>query len=126
MPKGVKPFSEADKRAAIELWKAGILLKRIREQLGMSERGLRNIFSYAKKHPGDPVARKIGWSGRPPKVSLGTIMQIKRKVLRNPTTHYSTCVVIKLLIKIIFSVLIVFFFSTGTEFVRRLYYSSLL
>ncbi len=87
MPKGVKLFSEADKRAAIELWKAGIPLKRIREQLAMSERGLRNIFSYAKKHPGDPVARKSGQSGRPPKVSLGTIMQIKRKVLRNPTTH---------------------------------------
>jgi hypothetical protein len=51
----------------------------------MSERGLRNILSYAKKHPDDPVARKSGRSGRPPKVSLGTIMQIKRKVLRNPT-----------------------------------------
>jgi hypothetical protein len=87
----------------------------------MSERGLRKILSYAKKHPGDPVARKSGWSGRPSKVSLGTIMQIKRKVLRNPTTHDSTCVVIKLLIKIIFSVLIVFFFSTGTEFGRLLY-----
>jgi hypothetical protein len=54
------------------------------EQLGMSERGLRNILSYAKKHPGYPVARKSGQSGRPPKVSLGTIMQIKRKVLRIP------------------------------------------
>jgi hypothetical protein len=88
MPKGVKPFSEADKRAAIELWKAGIPLKRIREQLGMSERGLRNILSYAKKHPGDPVARKSGWSGRPPKVSLGTIMQIKRKEGLEESHHH--------------------------------------
>jgi hypothetical protein len=56
MPKGVKPFSVAYKRAAIELWKACIPLKRIREQLRMSERGLRNILSYAKKHPEDPVA----------------------------------------------------------------------
>jgi hypothetical protein len=56
MPKRVKPFSEADKRAAIELWKSGISLKRIREQLGMSERGLKTL-SYAKKHPEDPIAR---------------------------------------------------------------------
>ena len=51
MPPGVKPFSEAEKRAAIELWKAKSPLKRIREQLQMSERGLRNILDYAKKNP---------------------------------------------------------------------------
>ncbi len=56
MPKRVKPFSEADKRAAIELWKVGISLKRIREQLGMSERP-QNIWTYAKKHPEDPFGR---------------------------------------------------------------------
>ena len=33
MPPGVKPLSEADKRAAIELWKAAVPLQRIREQL---------------------------------------------------------------------------------------------
>ena len=33
MPRGVKPFSEAQKRAAIELWKAKTPLKRIREEL---------------------------------------------------------------------------------------------
>jgi hypothetical protein len=71
MPKGVKPFSEVGKRAAIELWKAGIPLKRIREQLRMSDRGLRNILPCAKKHPEDPVARKSGRSGRPPKSPLG-------------------------------------------------------
>jgi hypothetical protein len=60
MSKGVDPFSEADKRGAIELWKADITGKRIREQLGMNERGLRNILSYAKKHPEDPDARKSG------------------------------------------------------------------
>jgi hypothetical protein len=85
MPKGVKPFSEADKRAAIWLWKACIPLKRIREQLGMSERGLWNILSHANKHPEDPVGRKSGRSGRTPKVSLGTIMKINRKILRNHT-----------------------------------------
>jgi hypothetical protein len=41
----------ANKRAAIELWKANIPLKIIEDQLQMSERGLRNILTYAKKHP---------------------------------------------------------------------------
>jgi hypothetical protein len=36
------PFSEAEKRAAIELWKAGIPLNKSRDQLKMNERGLRN------------------------------------------------------------------------------------
>ena len=39
VPPGVKPFSEADLRAAIDLWKALIPLKNIRDQLKMSERG---------------------------------------------------------------------------------------
>ena len=58
MPPGVKPFSEAQKRAAIELWKANIPLKKIREQMQMSERGLRNILAYAKKHPEDPIQKR--------------------------------------------------------------------
>ena len=32
------PFSKADKRAAIELWRAKVPLKNIRSQLKMSER----------------------------------------------------------------------------------------
>jgi hypothetical protein len=43
MPPGVRPFSEADERASIELWKAKVPLKNIRAQLQMSERGLRKI-----------------------------------------------------------------------------------
>jgi hypothetical protein len=79
MPKGVKSFSEADNMAAIELWKAGIPpVKKIREQLEMSKRGLRNILSYAKKHPEDAAARKSRQSSKPPKISLGTIRKIKR------------------------------------------------
>jgi hypothetical protein len=57
MPKGVKPFSEAGKRAAIELRTVDIPLKQIREQLGMSERDPRNILYYTKKQPENPVAR---------------------------------------------------------------------
>jgi hypothetical protein len=41
----------ADNRTAIELWKANIPLKIIEDQLQLSERGLRNILTYAKKHP---------------------------------------------------------------------------
>jgi hypothetical protein len=53
MPPGVKPLSEADKRAAVELHKAGLYLKRVREQLKMSERvgGLRRVLAYARKNP---------------------------------------------------------------------------
>jgi hypothetical protein len=79
LPKGIKPFSEDDKRAVIEVWKVDFPLKTIKDQLGMSERGLRNNSSCARKHPEDPFARKSGRSGRSPKVSLGTIIQIKRE-----------------------------------------------
>jgi hypothetical protein len=51
-----KPFSIAEKRTAIELWKAGIPLKRIREQLNISESSLRRILKFAKENPLDPIA----------------------------------------------------------------------
>ena len=38
------PFSKADKRAAIELWRAKVPLKNIRSQLKMSERTLRRVL----------------------------------------------------------------------------------
>ena len=41
MREGRKPFTSEDKRAAIELWKAKIPLKAIREQLQIGERSLR-------------------------------------------------------------------------------------
>jgi hypothetical protein len=114
---GVKSFSEADNMAAIELWKAGIPVKKIREQLDMSKRGLRNILSYAKKHPEDAAARKSRRSCKPPKISLGSIRKIKRNKI-----VLCICLVIKLPIKFgFFSVLIIFFLLTGTKFGRRLY-----
>jgi transposase len=81
----VKPFSEAQKRAAIELWRANIPLKKIREQMHMSERGLRNILAYAKKHPEDPVQKKRKNPGPPSKVSLGSVRKIRRAIDRNPS-----------------------------------------
>jgi len=86
VPPRVKPFTEAEKRAAIELWKAKVPLKRIREQLQMSERGLRNILAHAKKNPEDLVAKSRNKNaGRNNKVFLGTMRKIRRAILRD---HY--------------------------------------
>jgi hypothetical protein len=49
----------ADKRVAVELWKAKVPLKSIRKQLNMSERSLRRILAFAKKNPDVPV--QGGW-----------------------------------------------------------------
>jgi hypothetical protein len=54
MPPGVKASSESDKRAAVELHKAGVSLRRIREQLNMSDRGFRRVLAYARKNPEVP------------------------------------------------------------------------
>ncbi len=58
MPAGVRPFSEADKRVTIDLWKAKITPKNIRAQLQMTERGLRMIIAYAKQHPENSIPKK--------------------------------------------------------------------
>ena len=50
-------FSQGAKRAAVELWKAKVPLKNIREQLQMSERTLRRVLAAAKASPEDPVLR---------------------------------------------------------------------
>jgi orotate phosphoribosyltransferase-like protein len=52
---GRKHFSLEDKRVAIELRKAGISLKRIMEQLQISERSLRSVLAHARKNPSVPV-----------------------------------------------------------------------
>jgi hypothetical protein len=78
------PFSEAERRVAIELWKAGISLKKIRDPLKMSERCLRNIFAYAKAHPEAPIPKKSKIAGRPSKIFLGAIREMKRRLMRNP------------------------------------------
>jgi hypothetical protein len=61
---------EADKRAAVELHKTGVSLKRIREYLNMSERGLRRVLAYARKNPEAPVKKKSKNAVRPSKLSL--------------------------------------------------------
>ena len=91
MPPGVNPFSEAEKSAAVEVWKAKIPLKRIREQLQMSKRGLRNILAYAKKNPEDPVPKSRKKNAGPNnKVSLGTMRKIRSAIIRDPCTTAKT------------------------------------
>jgi ABC-type uncharacterized transport system YnjBCD substrate-binding protein len=51
-----KPFSREEKRVAIELWRAKVPLKAIRDQVKMSESTLRRVLAFAKKNPGTLVA----------------------------------------------------------------------
>jgi hypothetical protein len=60
----VPNFSMEDKRVAVELWKAKVPLKRIREQLGMSEATLRRVLDHAKKRPSCPVKKRKPGSGK--------------------------------------------------------------
>ena len=50
-----KNFEKDSKRAAVELWRAGVPLGTIRKQLKMSESTLRRILAFARKNPTLPV-----------------------------------------------------------------------
>ena len=55
----------------------------------MSEKGLRNILAYAKKHPEDTVQKRRKNTGPPDKVSLYTIRKRwKRHPLLNNYVKY--------------------------------------
>jgi hypothetical protein len=56
-------------RAAIELWKASISLRDVRDQQQMSWRGLKNILAYAKKNTEDHIPKNKN-AGRSNKASL--------------------------------------------------------
>jgi hypothetical protein len=45
-----KPFSREEKRVAIELWRAKVPLKAIRDQVKMLESTLRRVLAFAKKN----------------------------------------------------------------------------
>ena len=80
-----KPFTKADKRAAIELWRAKVPLKAIRSQLKMSESTLRRVLAFAKKQPENPIADRKPESGRPPKITTAIQIVMKRKLMQTPT-----------------------------------------
>ena len=48
---GAKNFTVEDKRVAIGLWKGGLPLSKIREQLQMSKASLKRILATARKNP---------------------------------------------------------------------------
>ena len=78
-------FSQDTKRAAVELWKAKVPLKNIREQLQMNERTLRRVLAAAKASPEDPVPKRKKTSGRPAKVMATTLIVMRRHLVRDPT-----------------------------------------
>ena len=82
---GGKNFTTEEKRSAIELRKAGVPLKAIRDQLSMSKNSLRRILAHAASHPSLPVSkRKIG-TGRKSTVSQATLTAMRKHLNRDPT-----------------------------------------
>ena len=69
----VPNFSMEDKQVAVELWKAIVPLKRIREQLGMSEAMLRRVLGHAKKNLSCPVKKRKPGSGKKKIISPETL-----------------------------------------------------
>jgi hypothetical protein len=51
-----KSFSREEKRVAIELWRAKVPLKAIRDQVKMSESTLREFWPLPRKNPDTLVA----------------------------------------------------------------------
>jgi hypothetical protein len=60
-----KPFSREEKRVAIELWRAQVPLKAIRDQVKMSDSTFRRVFVIANKNPNILVAGHKVCSGSP-------------------------------------------------------------
>jgi hypothetical protein len=81
-----KPFSREEKRVAIELWRAKVPLKAIRDQVKMSESTLRRVLAFVKKNPDTLVAgHKVG-SGWPCLINKTIQKAMKKKLLNSPTT----------------------------------------
>jgi hypothetical protein len=66
------------KVASIELSRAQVPLKKVRDQLNISECSLRCILSFTKKNPASPIsARK--------KLTPQALQDIKKALMKNPT-----------------------------------------
>jgi hypothetical protein len=88
MPAGVRPFSKADKRAAIELWKAKVPHKYILAQIQLSDRGRRKIIVFAKHHPEALIPKKSKNVGLLTKIFRGAIREIRKAIERGGNTTY--------------------------------------
>ena len=64
-----KNVKDCAKMAAVELWRAKVLLSTIRSQLKLSELTLRRILVFAKENPINPIIPRKPGSGRPKKIS---------------------------------------------------------
>ena len=69
-----KNVKDCAKMAAVELWRAKVLLSTIRSQLKLSESTLRRILVFAKKNPINPIIPRKPGPGRPKKISEETSM----------------------------------------------------
>ena len=79
-----KHISSDQKRAAIELFKAGVSRKKIWTQLNMSDRSLRKILSYAKQNPDSPIGTRKPGSGRPTVFTPEVKKKMKNMLRKNP------------------------------------------
>ncbi len=61
---GRKHFTAEDKRVAIELRKAGVPLKKIRDQLQISAASLKRVLAHARNNPDSPVVQRKKGTGR--------------------------------------------------------------
>jgi hypothetical protein len=96
-----------DKRVAVELWKAKVPLKRIREQLGMSEATLRGVLGHAKKRPSCPVKKRKPGSGKKKIITLNEGNSTKYKPVCS--THVVCMYTLKFKLKMFKPVFVVFF-----------------
>jgi hypothetical protein len=77
---------KSGKKVAIELWRAKIPLKAIRDQVKMSELTLRRVLAFAKKNPDTLVSGcKVG-IGRPCLINKTIQKAMKKKLFNSPTT----------------------------------------
>jgi hypothetical protein len=77
LSKSLKPKSTChekpekhDNRAAVEQWRAKVVLNTIRSQLKMFESNLWRVLPFAKANPVNPIKSRKPVSGRPMKLSI--------------------------------------------------------
>jgi hypothetical protein len=82
----IPKFSAETRRVAVELWRAQVPLKKIRDQLQMSASSLKHLLAHAREHPDLPAKpRKMGTGMKNSKVMDSTLRDMRKHLLRNPT-----------------------------------------
>jgi hypothetical protein len=80
-----KHLSRDLKVAAIELSKANVPLKKIRDQLNISESSLRRILSFARKNPANPISARKKRVAHNLKLTPQALQDIKKALTKNPS-----------------------------------------